>query len=180
MSAGYQKAARVLRDLDSVDREWLLAQFTTEERERLEDAMASEGVSRAPVAAVPGAKTHRDAFPDERPAASKLAAADVETVERLLHGEPDWIVAVVLMHTAWPWLPKYLGRRPVAELDRIQDLARQLESRVKWSVRNAMIEACADRLEAFRPAEPASSPFDRLVEAARRQMESERPAVEGQ
>lgn len=180
MSAGYQKAARVLRELDSADREWLLAQFTAEERARLEVVMAAVGAPKTLDAATSDAKTGNDVSREVLPAVSKLATAEATTIEQLLRDEPDWIVALVLTHTAWPWLPKYLGRRPAAELDRIQELARQLEPIVKQPARNAIVAACAGRLDATSPREPTMTPFDRLVAVARRQLESERPAAEGQ
>ena len=172
MSAGYQKAARLLRELDGADREWMLDQFSPEERARLESAMASVGRPETSITPAHSAKPHEGSAVDEKPAVARLAAADVAVVTTLLQGEPDWIVALVLMHTAWPWLPRYLAQRPVVELDRYEKLARELEVRVKPAVRQAVIDACARRLHSLHPTEPELTPFERLVAAARRRIES--------
>ncbi|MCK7581347.1 MAG: hypothetical protein MZV65_40755 [Chromatiales bacterium] len=105
----------MLRELDGADREWpLLGQFSAQERSRLQAAMASIGAPETPVAAANSARPHDEAVRDEKPAVASLAAADVTAVTALLDGEPDWIVALVLMHTAWPWLAAVPGAAAAA------------------------------------------------------------------
>jgi len=174
MSAGYQKAARLLRELDGADREWMLGQFSADERARLERAMASVGAPETPATPAHNAKPHDESAVDEKTAVATLAAADVAVVTTLLQGEPDWIVALVLMYTAWPWLPRFLAQRPAVELDRYERLARELEPRVKPAVRQAVIDACVRRLHSLHPPEPEPTPFERLVAAARRRIETAR------
>ncbi len=174
MKDGYTKAAMVLQNLDTTDRQWLLEQLQADDRARVTAVLAQLTVAE-PIDDQGGASvTSRESdrklaqhtvVTDTDP--RLLARATLADVEPMLADEPDWIVALLLEHSDWPWAPAFLERQTVETIERLSMLAQRLSVVVKPRVSAEIVRACITRLPQARPATVAHGSFASLLAGMR-------------
>lgn len=147
MSDAYRQSALLLHGLSDIDRQWILAQLTEEQRLRLQTQMTELAQLGMPAdkSLVEGLlrQGRQKSTADADGPGAALRAASAEKVLYLLAREPAWLIAAVLAIEAWPWreaiyvgldaskrerVKQALGDKPPVKLE--QALLRQLESRL--------------------------------------------------
>lgn len=166
MSTPHQLAARRLSALKGAERDWVLARLAAADALRIRELMEP---GSAP------AERDRDAEPPPPPtppapsgAAStpervleEAAAADVA---KLVLGEPDWLIALVLGKRRWPWDRELLAALHPARVDELSVLVWRAGEGAKARACEAAIGMLAARLrELGAPAREASA-FDEVLE----------------
>jgi hypothetical protein len=139
---GYKRTALALQGLSRQEQEWFLVQLDDADRERVARLLHGMGDSG----------TAGNAGTQERHAAAAIGAASDETLASVLHTQPDWVVALLLMEVR----QSSAVRRYVAQLDadrkqRIQELTGEMH-KVKPNVRAAVAGSIASSMPE-RPAD---------------------------
>ena len=162
-SAYYEHAARRLAALTSTERDWVLARLSSDDALRIREMMEP---GPAPAEAEPPAPPPPPPAPVEvEPTPERiLEQAAADDVARLLLGEPDWFIALVLARRRWPWDRELLAALHPARVDELSVLAWRAGEGAKPRASEAAIGMLAARLrEAAAPAAEPASAFDELV-----------------
>ena len=85
----------------------------------------------------------------------------------MLADEPDWIVALLLAHSAWPWAPAFLERQTAETVERLSTLSQRLSVAVKPRLSAEIVRACIERLPQARPATVTRGSFASLLAGMR-------------
>jgi hypothetical protein len=183
----YTRIALRLRDVGAEDREWLLSQLGAEDCKRVSAALQeyrAHNAARAEAATQglrEGSKTHAESAPSKAqagsaaskshvgsapPPADRLAAASVADVRKLLAGQPDWAIALVLSAGPWPWSLELLGQVSPERIRALRALATELSDRVKPQFRDALIRAVVGKLAPAEIQTPVTQAFDAALQRA--------------
>ena len=174
----YTRIALRLRDIGAEDREWLLSHLGAEDCKRVSAALqeyrahngphpaaAAQGLREAP-------KTQAGSAPPKTPVGSapppadRLAAASAADVRKLLAGQPDWAIALVLSAGPWPWSQEVLGQASPERIRALRALATELSDRVKPQFRDVLIRAVAEKLAPAEIQTPVTQAFDAALQRA--------------
>ncbi|MFL6573096.1 MAG: hypothetical protein ACJ8G4_15170 [Burkholderiales bacterium] len=159
MTPAHQDAARRLAALTGDERDWVLARLSSDDALRIRELMEP---GSAPVAAEPPprpAPAEAESTPER-----VLEQAAADDVAKLLLGEPDWLIALVLAKRRWPWDRELLAALHPARVDELSVLAWRAAETAKPRACEAAIAMLAARLrEAAAPVPQALSAFDELV-----------------
>jgi hypothetical protein len=162
----YTRIALRLRDIGAEDRAWLLSHLGAEDCQRVSAALqeyrarnAPEPVSQEP----PRAKI--ESANGTQPA-NRLAAASVADVKKLLAGQPDWAIALVLSAGPWPWAQELLGQLSPQRIRALRALASELSDRIKPQLRDSVIRVIAQKLVPLEPDTPVTQAFDVALQRA--------------
>lgn len=169
----YTRIALRLREIGAADREWLLSHLGAEDCKRVSAALQeyrAHNASRPEVPAPPQTPVGSAPSPGDR-----LATATAADVGKLLAGQPDWAIALVLSAGPWPWSQELLGQVSPERIRALRALATELSDRVKPQIRDALIRAFAGKLA---PAE-TQTPVTRAFDAALQRAVHERSALDG-
>jgi hypothetical protein len=183
----YTRIALRLRDIGAEDREWLLSHLGAEDCKRVSAALQeyrAHNAARAEGAAQglrEGSKTHAETAPSKAqagsaaskshvesapPPADRLAAASAADVRKLLAGQPDWAIALVLSAGPWPWSQELLGQVSPERIRALRALATELSDRVKPQFRDALIRAVVGKLAPAEIQTPVTQAFDAALQRA--------------
>ena len=175
MKDGYTKTAMVLQNLDATDRHWLLEQLQPEDRARV-TAVLAQLTEAGPIddqrvaAAIASRESDRKvaqhavvADTDQR----LLMRAKLEDIELMLADEPDWIVALLLAHSDWPWAPAFLEWQTAETVERLSTLSQQLSAVVKLRVSAEIVRVCIARLPHTQPVPVTHGSFASLLAGIR-------------
>ena len=183
----YTRIALRLRDIGAADREWLLSHLGAEDCKRVSAALQEYRAHNAsrPKAAAQGLheapKTQAGGTPPQAPVGSapspgdRLATATAADVRRLLAGQPDWAIALVLSAGPWPWSQELLGQVSPERIRALRALATELSDRVRPQFRDALIRAFAGKLAPAEIQTPVTLAFDAALQRA----VHERSALDG-
>jgi hypothetical protein len=174
----YTRIALRLRDIGAEDREWLLSHLGAEDCKRVSAALqeyrahnaprpdgGAQGLREAP-------KTQAGSAPPLTPVGSaplpadRLGAASAADVKKLLAGQPDWAIALVLSAGPWPWSQELLGQVSPERIRALRALATELSDRVKPQFRAALIRAVAGKLAPAEIQTPVTQAFDAALQRA--------------
>jgi len=162
VTPSYEHAARRLAALTSAERDWVLARLSSDDALRLRELMEP---GPAPVEAEPPPPP--PAPPPVEPAPTPeriLEQAAADDVAKLLLGEPDWFIALVLAKRRWPWDRELLAALHPARVDELSVLVWRAGEGANPRACEAAIGMLAERLrEAAAPAPEPASAFDELV-----------------
>jgi len=154
-------AALKLHGAGSTDRKWILSQLDRSTRRQLNGLLRDlrkSGIDPATMGDVDTAPLWTE--PQPQPVApdsvARLEQADAAAIERVLAGEPAWVIAAVVNARGWTWREAVLKR-----LKRRKVLRRGLSSA---SPRPAVVSALVDALAARLDESP--SKFDAVVGAS--------------
>lgn len=159
----YTRIALRLRDIGSEDRAWLLSHLGADDCQRVSAAL-QEYRARNAVASVPQARV--ESVNASQPAAARLAAATAADVRKLLAGQPDWAIALVLSAGPWPWAQELLGQLSPERIRALRALASELSQRVKPQLRDAVIRVVAQKLVPPETDTPVTQAFDAALQRA--------------
>jgi hypothetical protein len=153
MNAFARIAAR-LRELNPIDRDWLLGRLAAEDCRRVSNALrehrAREQAGTSPPeetadAAATGLVQGRSAqghagqeMADE--SSQQLARANAAEVRRALAEQPDWAIALLLSRRKWPWTQEILRDLTPERLRALRALAGEL-AQTKPKVCDAIVRA---------------------------------------
>lgn len=171
MKDGYTQAALALQHLTAADQEWLLAQLPSDDRvlvaKLLADLYAADQVGDKGLTADADAEMEparlQQSVPEVDADMAPLLQATPDEIERVLEGEPDWIVALLLAHADWSWGAAYLGQRSPELVARLSGMAPRLGASVKPRVVAEILRACAQRLRLARPAPISHGSFAAML-----------------
>lgn len=162
--SGLRQAALVLHGLADADRAWMIGQLPAEQAGPVRELLAELcelGIPNDPsFAAQALASDHVHAV---RPRASAtfapapeevLRSASVEQLQRVLEGEPQGFVAVLLVAGDWPWCQPYLTVQEPARMRALVDLVRAQPGGPR--LRAQVLAAVAARLREQSAAAPAA------------------------
>jgi hypothetical protein len=160
VTLAYQHAARRLADLTSEERDWVLAQLSSDDALRIRELLEpGPPPVQAEPAPPPPPPVEAEATPER--ILEQAAAADVA---KLLLGEADWLIALVLAKRRWPWDRELLAALHPARVDELSVLVWRAGESAKPRACEAAIGMLAARLrEAATPAPEPVSAFDELV-----------------
>jgi hypothetical protein len=161
----YTRIALRLRDIGAEDREWLLSHLGADDCQRVSAALQEHRARNVvrPEAAPTAAKTQAENAP--LPTA-RLAAASAADVRKLLAGQPDWAIALVLSAGPWPWAQELLGQLSPERIRALRALATELSQRVKPQLRDAVIRVIALKLAPAAIETPVTQAFDAALQRA--------------
>jgi hypothetical protein len=165
----YTRIALRLREIGAEDREWLLSHLGADDCRRVSAALQEY---RARNVARPEAATHvsREApktqVESAPPPTARLAAASAADVRKLLAGQPDWAIALVLSAGPWPWAQELLGQLSPERIRALRALATELSHRVKPQLRDAVIRVIALKLAPAEMETPVTQAFDAALQRA--------------
>jgi hypothetical protein len=161
----YTRIALRLRDIGAEDREWLLSHLGADDCQRVSAALQEHRARNVvrPEAAPTAPKTQQveNALPTAR-----LAAASAADVRKLLAGQPDWAIALVLSAGPWPWAQELLGQLSPERIRALRALATELSQRVKPQLRDAVIRVIALKLAPAPIETPVTQAFDAALQRA--------------
>ena len=163
MSAAYEQAARQLATLTSAERDWVLARLSSDDALRLRELMEPRP---APVEAEPPPPPPTPPAPVEAELTPEriLEQAGAADVVKLLLGEPDWFIALVLGKRRWPWDRELLAALHPARVDELSVLVWRAGEGAKPRACEAAIARLAARMgELVAPAPEPANAFDELV-----------------
>ena len=126
-------------------------------------SQAGSATSKSHVGGAPPLKTPVGSPP---PPADRLAAASAADVRKMLAGQPDWAIALVLSAGPWPWSQELLGQVSPERIRALRALATQLSDRVKPQFRDALIRAVAGKLAPAEIQTPVTQAFDAALQRA--------------
>lgn len=159
MSPAHEHAARRLAALTRDERDWVLARLSSDDALRIRELLEP---GPAPVEAEPPpppAPVEAESTPER-----VLEQAAADDVAKLLLGEPDWFIALVLGKRRWPWDRELLAALHPARVDELSVLVWRAGEGAKPRACEAAIGMLAARLrEAAAPAPEAVTAFDELV-----------------
>ena len=160
MSPAHEHAARHLAALTSDERAWVLARLASDDALRIRVLLERRS---APVEAEPPPPPAPPAAPESTPE-RVLEQAAADDVAKLLLGEPDWLIALVLGKRRWPWDRELLAALHPARVEELSVLVWRAGEGAKPRACEAAIGMLAARLrELAAPAPEALSAFDQLV-----------------
>jgi hypothetical protein len=158
---GYKRTALALAELPAQERDWFLAQLG--EQDRLRVTALLQDTPGAPIAAVKAAPiAAREArAPSE---AEVIVAASLDTLQSVLTGQPDWVVALVLIEcntaaTLNECVNQFLPPRG----DRVRTLAARLRESVKPKVRQVIVANIAARVTRYESPQPKQENFESVL-----------------
>jgi hypothetical protein len=163
VSPAHEHAARRLAPLTRDERDWVLARLSSDDALRIRELMepGPDPVQVEPPAAPPTPVAQEEAESTPERVLEQAAAADVA---KLLLGEPDWLIALVLAKRRWPWDQELLAALHPARVDELSVLVWRAGEGAKPRACEAAIGMLAARLrELAAPAPQAVSAFDELV-----------------
>ena len=173
MSDTFRKIALRLNELHRTDRDWMLGQLPEDARARVAPLLrelSALGADELPASTFDElvASAGRGPKPASKPAvetpdvSSGIAHADHASMHALLADEPDWVIALVVNHSEWPWLDDFIEALPPERVGELHVTARELDAVVKPRVKDAILHALGGRLPDAATREQPSR-FDRLV-----------------
>jgi hypothetical protein len=160
----YTRVALRLRDIGSEDRAWLLSHLGADDCQRVSAALKEYRAHNA-VAPVPQEPPRVESVNASLPAA-RLAAATTTDVRKLLAGQPDWAIALVLSAGPWPWAQELLGQLSPERIRALRALASELSQRVRPQLRDAVIRVIAEKLVPPETDTPVTQAFDAALQRA--------------
>lgn len=169
--SGLRQAALALHGLAPVDREWMLSRLPQQrsgELRELLDELQEIGIPADPELIRHAIAARPDAVTPAGPHASRTAALSAGQAHELLAGEPDSLVATLLVGGAWPWREGFLAKLPAERARRIRELASTLSAGPV--LRQAVLETFAARAELCGeevPAPVTAKPARRWMEIPR-------------
>jgi len=165
----YTRIALRLRDIGAEDREWLLSHLGAEDCKRVSAALQEYRAHNAPRPEA-AAQRLREAPKTQAGSAplpaDRLGAASAADVKKLLAGQPDWAIALVLSAGPWPWSQELLGQVSPERIRALRALATELSDRVKPQFRAALIRAVAGKLAPAEIQTPVTQAFDAALQRA--------------
>ena len=175
----YTRIALRLRDVGAEDREWLLSQLGAEDCQRVSAALQEYRARNGGSAEATGPKVSHEApkgqvepkapvengNPATQPAA-RLAGASAADVRKVLAGQPDWAIALVLSAGPWPWGQEVLGQLSPERIRALRALASELSQRVKPQLRDAVIRVVALKMAPPEIQTPVTQAFDTALQRA--------------
>jgi len=169
----YTRIALRLRDVGAEDREWLLSHLGADDCQRVTAALQEYRARNGASAGAAGPKVSREAPTAQvgngnaaaEPAA-RLAGAGAADVRKLLGGQPDWAIALVLSAGPWPWGQEVLGQWSPERIRALRALASELSQRVKPQLRDAVIRTIALKLAPPEIETPVTQAFDAALQRA--------------
>jgi hypothetical protein len=165
----YTRIALRLRDIGAEDREWLLSQLGADDCQRVSAALQeyrARNVARPEAAANVSREAPKAQVENATPPAARLAAASAADVRKLLAGQPDWAIALVLSAGPWPWAQELLGQLSPERIRALRALATELSNRVKPQLRDALIRVIALKLAPAEMQTPVTQAFDAALDRA--------------
>jgi hypothetical protein len=155
---GLRMAALKLHGAGPSDRNWILGQLDRSTRRQLNGLLRDlrkSGIDPGTIGEVGSAPLWMEPQPQPVAADSvvRLEKADAAAIERVLAGEPAWVIAAVVNARGWTWRDAVLKR-----LKRRKILRRELPS---VSPRPAVVSAFVDALA--RRLDESPSKFEGLV-----------------
>src|SRR5262249_25645839 len=97
---------------------------------------------------------------------ARLAAAGLAEVRKVLVGQPDWAVALLLSGHEWPWAAEFLGALPPERIRALRGLAAELSLAAKPRVREVLMGILAGKLDLAPAQTPVTRAFDAALERA--------------
>jgi hypothetical protein len=165
----YTRIALRLRDIGAEDREWLLSQLGADDCQRVSAALREYRAHNVP-RAEPGIQglheTPKTQVESESSPAARFAAASAADVRKLLAGQPDWAIALVLTAGPWPWAQELLGQLSPERIRALRALATELSGRVMPQFRDALIRVIAQKLAPPEIQTPVTQAFDAALQRA--------------
>jgi hypothetical protein len=169
----YTRIALRLREIGTEDREWLLGHLGDDDCQRVSAALQEYRARNIPQT---GPQTGtRTVAPPEAPRAqvegsmhptARLAAASASEAKKLLAGQPDWAIALVLSAGPWTWAQELLGQWSPERIRALRALAGELGHRVKPQLRDAVIRIIALKLAPIEQETPVTQAFDVALQRA--------------
>ena len=169
----YTRIALRLRDVGAEDREWLLSHLGADDCRRVSAALQEYRARNGAGAGVGGPKVAPEV--SKRPVengnaatepAARLAGASAADVGKLLAGQPDWAIALVLSGGPWAWGQEVLGQLSPERIRALRALASELSQRVKPQLRDAVIRVIALKLAPPEIQTPVTQAFDAALQRA--------------
>src|SRR5258706_10395937 len=149
---GYQRTAAALKELPPQERDWFLQQLAEQDRARVAALLQD-----APAPAAPAAKAQAAQTPS---AAATIAAASFDTLQSVLGGQPDWVIALVLIECgAAPRVNECVDQFLPPRGDRVRQLAARLRDSVKPAVSSSVVASVAGRIKRHEPSQPQQDDF---------------------
>jgi len=137
----------------------VLARLSSEDALHIRELMEPRAVPVLTEPAPPPAPVEADRTPER-----VLERAAADDAAKLLLGEPDWFIALVLAKRRWPWDRELLAALHPARVDELSVLVWRAGEGAKPRACEAAIGMLAARLcELAAPAPEAASAFDELV-----------------
>jgi hypothetical protein len=159
VSPAHEHAARRLAALTSDERDWVLARLSSDDALYIRELLEPRPVPVLSEPAPPPAPVEAESTPER-----VLEQAADDDVAKLLLGEPDWFIALVLAKRRWPWDRELLAALHPARVDELSVLVWRAGEGAKPRACEAAIGMLAARLrELAAPAPEAASAFDELV-----------------
>ncbi len=159
MNDGYRKAALELHNLSKPDRAWMLKNFASEERDRLNDLLNELKSLGIKCTEFRSGELFSDEIKDvplhglDDPALSasitRLCKASVAEISEMVLNEPDYVVAAVLSVYSWPWRAQLLSSFGVEKRLRFAK-AMQVAPMLGASLRQELISLLDMRLKAIQ------------------------------
>lgn len=154
MNAFARIAAR-LRELNPVDRDWLLGQLAAEDCRRVSDALrehraggqagsAEKMAGAAATTLVQQGKSVQGSPAQEMPdeSSQQLARASAAEMRKALAEQPDWAIALLVSRRNWPWTREIMRDLAPERLRALRALAGEL-AQTKPRVYDAFVRAVA-------------------------------------
>jgi hypothetical protein len=164
----YTRIALRLRDVGTEDREWLLSHLGADDCQRVSAALQEYRARNVVPGTTLNAPREAPKVQVEKPTqpTARLAAASAAEVKKLLAGQPDWAIALVLSAGPWPWAQELLGQWSPERIRALRALASELSHRVKPPLHEAVIRTIALKLAPIESETPVTRAFDAALQRA--------------
>lgn len=157
---GYKRTALALQELPAQERDWFLAQLGEQDRVRVR-ALLQDAASAVVIANAAPIETTPVRAPSET---DVIAAASLDTLQSVLTGQPDWVVALTLIECrAAATLDDCINQFLPPRGDRIRALAARLRDSVKPKVRQVIAANVAARVARYASPPPKKENFESVL-----------------
>lgn len=161
---GLRQAALVLHGLADTDRAWMLGQLPSHQAAPVHELLIELrdlGIPTDPSFAAQALASHRKrafrASPrgQEPDSTQFVRATSVESLRRVLDGEPQGLIAVLLAAADWPWRDAYLATQEPARMRALVELSRGKPGGAR--LQSQVVVAVAKRLRASGGNAPSAA-----------------------
>lgn len=149
MIDAYERSAERLLDASAEDRAWVLAQLLPDDCIRILAKMrdmVESSVDAERDAIHSGMETAGHYVPPVHERYPRLAKATVSEVAKMLDGEPDWMISLLVQEARWPWVEGFLSSLDPIRLEKIEGCVRLGRTTIKSAVLEQLFTLTNEKL----------------------------------